>query len=1504
MATQMKAIVPSGPGAPSVLSLVDLPVPALESPYDILIKIHGASLNPADTKVRKSNTRPNRILGWDATGVVEAVGDSALFKKGDEVMYAGAIGRAGSNAQYGVVDSRIVGRKPKGWSWADAAGLPLVALTAWEMLEDQFHLKPYAVPEKEETLLIINGAGGVGTMATQLASKVFNIKSIIATASRPETIDWVKKNGATHVISHREDLGTQLKALNLTPSLVFICYDTLAYLPQLAPVMRPFGHVGTIVETDDPLPFHNNGAMGKALSFHWEFMFARPMHGYDLETQGRILNEVAKLAEEGKITSLTTVKEVLSVQSLRTAHDTVDNGKAIGKIVFELLSDCLGPVPLIEPNTLVLPPEPFEVLSRQLKLRELPCYEEKWNLAGAEAASRIRNALTIRKNSKPPSVTCWSTDDGYDYFTSIYRPMSPILTRRAMRQTPKLGQLTTDDSKLPENNTDMLKKHAIKPIDNSPMEEPHIKMEEVLRLKPTLDADMHASIKMMIRAVPSISGPRAGNKDYLNTAADQFLRSSSPPPMLHLAEEFVPLFPRSRHPRASTSTKDEKKTAPLGLGSMADLPAVIPRVEAKEEPEEDLFRQHMKVIDGWNAYVHSPSPSLGTPSLDDNTSEVDELFMPSPEKETPIQELFSARMYEVEIPRSKKPGGAKVKPKPLGAGQSLHSFLGPLLTTPAPMTGAEPRIVTTPKSQPSSPRTTITASMLGQPPYSTIEEGDVGSIRERLPLSDDTDATGDDFDQAIGKLYNEVKGLDPDAVIMKVRLDERECHLMDVPKLPSPTEHEPNGFMPTSLRSLVAPQARDKNDAAGNSDEAIGDLAFLKKATGNKSLTLELTWRPFNFGRKKPTHEELARVESDINDTALTELDRASGDAAAIEEKVKQVLQFGDVAETEDNKSWESMAHGSPPQAVTLASNCAGDGFSVIMTRKDRLNAERLRRGEDLVLSGRQEQKEDEDDEDRNSIDEEREVEEALRPAKKPRLGSPDDTLVKAHERRNSEVALDEQLWTNGSGVIFMDQDHEFEEIEYLNSQAPVDAGYDEPRRSQQGTTGSYQYCDTARHQEPAEHDQDGLLAIPALYPGLQHDVPPPLEESTALPYRPADDRADDAPLPNMGPERALPSDPLKSGSDLASSTTLRGDAAEHRSLSIAWEGRSARQNLVEFMRLRSKQVPTVEVEQRSLSPEQREEPARPEEVATTPACVPPELIDRTTLVVPVDWPRPTTVHRYLASLDLIQKRGLVRHLQSDLCAVDLVERDTLGDADVILDPETCIVFVSLPALPAQCEATVQRLGALSWRYRDVLVVFEAFPASRAYGSTSRLNTSCFDLNVFSAPVIKAVGKLRRDLRIAEACEKRRPGSGVHSAFALNVEDAAVFARVFGDMAEAVDATRGAVWGDRAWLDVEAEGQYDLAANEGMNPFCAALVLSQVTLDDFLEAEPEQRMQYFGPLVGEERITQFNEGIARRWQAMDQGIPSDPPTDLGPTTSELLYASDNFEYTHLQTAPP
>ncbi|KZT27610.1 GroES-like protein [Neolentinus lepideus HHB14362 ss-1] len=332
----MKAIHFPEPGPPSVLSLTDVPIPSLESPYDILVRIRACALNPVDTKIRQGKFHAHAVLGFDGAGIVERAGEQALFIFGDEVMFSGALGRCGTNAQYTVIDSRIVGRKPRGWSWEDAAGLPLVGLTAWEMFEGHFNLEPFQTPSKEHTLLIVNGAGGVGSVATQLAAKVFRIKNVIVTASRKETSDWARRNGATHIINHHEVLGPQLEKLCLQPTLAFICHDTQQYLEPIVKVMRPWGRVGSIVETDTPLNFHTTDAFGKSLSFHWEFMLAKPANQFDLPTQGRMLNDLATAVEKGDVTTLVTVKEILSQDSLRKMHKLIESGKSVGKIVFEV----------------------------------------------------------------------------------------------------------------------------------------------------------------------------------------------------------------------------------------------------------------------------------------------------------------------------------------------------------------------------------------------------------------------------------------------------------------------------------------------------------------------------------------------------------------------------------------------------------------------------------------------------------------------------------------------------------------------------------------------------------------------------------------------------------------------------------------------------------------------------------------------------------------------------------------------------------------------------------------------------------------------------------------------------------------------------------------------------------------------------------------------------------------------------------------------------------------
>jgi zinc-binding alcohol dehydrogenase family protein len=330
MAT-MQAIQLAEKGAPNKFELATVPIPTIASPYDILVKIKGVALNPIDTKLAHGAPK-GRILGFDASGIVEEAGDQALFKKGDAVLYAGNIGRAGSNAQYQLVDSRIVGRKPESLDWDEAAALPLVGLTAWEMYTEKFKLQPFS-DNSEEVLVIVNGAGGAGSMAINLAKQVFGIKTIIATASRPETIEWVKTLGATHVINHREPLAPQIKALNLVPTLNFITYDTPHYLKELIPVTRAYGQFGSIVESDAPVPIHDSAAMIHAHSFHWEFMFSKSMFGYNLESQGRILDQIAKLRADNKIVSHVKTRRVLSAKTLEECHELQSSKTSLGKTV-------------------------------------------------------------------------------------------------------------------------------------------------------------------------------------------------------------------------------------------------------------------------------------------------------------------------------------------------------------------------------------------------------------------------------------------------------------------------------------------------------------------------------------------------------------------------------------------------------------------------------------------------------------------------------------------------------------------------------------------------------------------------------------------------------------------------------------------------------------------------------------------------------------------------------------------------------------------------------------------------------------------------------------------------------------------------------------------------------------------------------------------------------------------------------------------------------------------
>lgn len=303
---------------------------------DLLVEVRAVSVNPVDTKVR-TRAAPDagewKVLGFDAAGVVIETGpDVTGFRPGDEVFYAGDITRPGTNAEYHLVDERIVGRKPRSLDWSQAAALPLTAITAWEALFDRLDVRrPVA---GASGILIIGGAGGVGSIAVQLARQLTDL-TVIATASRPETRDWVRDLGAHHVLDHSRPLAAEIAASNLdAPGFVFSTTHTDAHAEEIAALIAPQGRLALI---DDPasldiLPFKR-----KAASIHWEFMFARPMFATpDIAEQGRLLDEVARLVDAGAIrTTLAERFGPINASNLLRAHALIESGKARGKIVLE-----------------------------------------------------------------------------------------------------------------------------------------------------------------------------------------------------------------------------------------------------------------------------------------------------------------------------------------------------------------------------------------------------------------------------------------------------------------------------------------------------------------------------------------------------------------------------------------------------------------------------------------------------------------------------------------------------------------------------------------------------------------------------------------------------------------------------------------------------------------------------------------------------------------------------------------------------------------------------------------------------------------------------------------------------------------------------------------------------------------------------------------------------------------------------------------------------------------
>ncbi|KAH9942948.1 hypothetical protein B0H21DRAFT_710023 [Amylocystis lapponica] len=892
-----------------------------------------------------------------------------------------------------------------------------------------------------------------------------------------------------------------------------------------------------------------------------------------------------------------------------------------------------------------------------------------------------------------------------------------------------------------------------------------------------------------------------------------------------------------------------------GMSGISDLPSMVPEVHVTEDEEDgDLYKQHMVVVNGWQAYAVPSSPiTAGTPSLGDSSSDIDELFLPSPPdgNEGFIQSLMSAKMGENNF------------------WAYLASFLSPLLHRSRPQHEAA-RIVTTPKSRPSSPRTDITMSMLGQAPSVLGDGSDNGDVDAN---------TGHDFEGSdnsnIDNMLERVCGEsmsdeDPHTMILKERLDEKESLLMDVPEMIPPTVHPTTAmFLPTKMNGLLMlTPPKEPSDTDGGF--GIASRGLLKRVKGLQSLNIELSWRPFKFGATMPTDEEMAGVADHIQGALIGVLGE-SGEA--IEAELCRRLE--DVTFPDPAANWDKAPSMCAWQSYDSFDDYVVNRFDVathelVMTRDDRRQ-----------LNGTP------DDEELASSDKENTTDESCRSSKRRRFDSARDHHSDDRFYRDDNVEQDDSgifMVTSPSDghraeIFFGNLAHSAEGFEGqmgdgdlfldIDPVHQMDFAWASPNTQLQRLspsadtfTNPNRFSSFAAAGSPEQNSASTWRADNA----YDHDtfVPLSLDPGQSLDCKNTEPSVDPSALHVIHPALATgfsgyPPPMERSGGALSSVPVQNADPVLPGFVHVS--------TATEFLQLLGKTVTQIEPHTVTSAPSSPQPQHDVPEDEAAIFDVPEELIDFNTLVLPNFDYLPSTLHRYMASMDVIEKRGLVRCLSSQQCAVDLIERDSLGEAHLILDPDTAVLFVTLGILPSQLEALSAQLCRLSWRYMNLLVVFEAYPPSMSYkrhcGPSLSISLS------FSLPVIKAVKKLRRDLSIAEAYTTKRAETAVHWAFATTVEKAAAFTRTYGELARARDVTGGAVWGARSWFDLEdQDGESDLAAFDGMNTFAASIILSQTSLDEFLTKTPEERLHGYAGLVGLDRMTRFNREFARRAEAM------------------------------------
>ncbi|KAJ7599285.1 hypothetical protein C8J56DRAFT_1158241 [Mycena floridula] len=1096
----------------------------------------------------------------------------------------------------------------------------------------------------------------------------------------------------------------------------------------------------------------------------------------------------------------------------------------------EQLQATFTPVSITDPSSLILPTDPWDKLTRLYGLKSLKSYDETPQTM-AEATSCIKQVLKKPGTLKTRSILF---DNQYDDGLEKHETFPQLLTRRAMKETPVPGS-NAKLKKLPTSYSAMLDTHSIERIPVQDIEMEPMNRDALLDTIWKLKEKEREGVSQFLKSTFALSRP---GLTYTNQYLDpEKLRDVPDMPIPSSWEEpFIPIFRKSDLPGAGRRPEDPY---PSKMQNISDLPsALLPPVEIVDD--FDLQKEIMVVVDGWET-IRTSSPLSSAGSVRSTDDEVDQLFLESPDTTPPPMKLLKdAKMDEVQIARTKKIGGCRDPVKLVGHDKSFSQFLLPLL----------PKTDKSPTGLPSSPEPSL--SMIGQ--ASTLAPPSM------------LDADGD-LDLQLAKMYENLPIKHPKDLILREQLDAGSKSMMEVPILPPPNEHKLNNlWLPTNFKQLLAP-VKPKGQPRSISPDPVH--MFLKMPRGISALRVELSWIPFTLDEKLPSHAKILGVEQ-----LLDKDDHIRGISLTQMTKEVEVLLQG-IAMTAEPKSDTLRILKMDTEDLLLTTDDDIYHYDLIMSREERrrLAGINSRTEEDAAGVSEDEQpglpslasaaeenihpsgigdyieeegeweysgdkenfamddvrwttgrtNDDWDGIENDTMDDI--IHSPLRPAKRP-LAEVGFDEVDDEDKENflaSSGSVSKRL-RDDSGLGFLPEDllDLPPDGDFIPHQNSVLLGHHSP--------GSQRYSQDPLSQYAAhvgDHEFDALSfnsQNPLHYPPLSPNSGQP------MPARPSEVR------PN--PQENLMDNVLLC--DLAT-----------QSLGIA-----------DFAKLRAKKL--------KAPPPKPVKPLAPPPVQPScPPDVPQETIDRNTLQLPDPWISPSQSHRYLASLEVIQKQRLVRGLRSRECAVDLVERDHLDGVDIILDPHTAAIFINLLALPLQCETLTERISQQSWRYSRILVVFEAYSPSQSHKAVEHQGIS-----VYSPPVLKAIKKLRRDMSLAEAFETMSSKCSVKLAFAGGVEEAAMFTRHFGNLAECQDESGGVIWDDRLWLENDvAQDEEALAAIDGMNRFAAFLILCQIEIEDLMNLVPEERLKRFGSFVGNDRMIALNAVLQRR---MEEFAESDP----------------------------